>query len=88
METADALLMLATVAGLAWFFRAAFDSVTACVVIVFYPILFYAGGWLTGQRDFVAMHLMLLAAAFHWKARTSAIGAGRSRRDCASRMQP
>jgi hypothetical protein len=71
-RTADALLMLATVAGLAWFFRAAFDSVTAFVVIVFYPILFYAGGWLTGQRDFVAMHLMLLAAAFHWKARTSA----------------
>jgi hypothetical protein len=71
-RAADALLMLATVAGLAWFFRAAFDSVTAIVVIVFYPILFYAGGWLTGQRDFVAMHLLLLAAVFHWKARTSA----------------
>ena len=71
-RTADALLMLATVAGLAWFFRTAFDSVTAVVVVVFYPILFYAGGWLTGQRDFVAMHLMLLAAAFHWKAWTSA----------------
>jgi hypothetical protein len=71
-RTADALLMLATVAGLAWFFRSAFNFVTAIVVIVFYPILFYAGGWLTGQRDFVAIHLLLLAAAFHWKAWTSA----------------
>jgi hypothetical protein len=69
---ADALLMLATVAGLGWFFATAFDFLTAVVVVLFYPLLFYAGGWLTGQRDFVAMHLMLLAAAFHWKAWTSA----------------
>lgn len=68
----DALLMLATVAGVAWFFRSALDSLTAGVVVVFYPVLCYAGGWLTGQRDFVAAHLMLLAAAFHWKAWQSA----------------
>jgi hypothetical protein len=69
---ADAWLMLATVAGVGWFFRSAFDFLTACVFVVFYPILFYAGGWLTGQRDFVAMHLLLLAVAFHWKAWNSA----------------
>jgi hypothetical protein len=78
---ADALLMLATVAGVAWFLRSTFDALTAAIFVVFYPVLFYAGGWLTGQRDFVATHLILLAAAFHWKAWTSGnwrwqIGAG------------
>ena len=68
---ADALLMLVTVAAVAWFFRQAFDSLTAAVFAIFYPVLFYAGAWLTGQRDFVAMHLMLLAAVFDWKARNS-----------------
>src|SRR5579872_3637163 len=65
-RTADALLMLATVGCLGWFLRAAFDTLTATVVIAFYPLLFYAGGWLTGQRDFVAFHLVLIATAFHW----------------------
>jgi 4-amino-4-deoxy-L-arabinose transferase-like glycosyltransferase len=69
---ADALIMLATVVGVAWFFRQTFDSLTALIFIAFYPVLFYAGAWLTGQRDFVAMHLMLLAAVFDWKARSSA----------------
>jgi hypothetical protein len=69
---ADALIMLATLAAVGGWFHSAFDSLTAAVVIVCYPLLFYAGGWLTGQRDFVAMHLMLVAAAFHWKAWTSA----------------
>jgi Dolichyl-phosphate-mannose-protein mannosyltransferase len=68
---ADALLMLATVAAVGWFFRQVFDSLTAAIFIVFYPVLFYAGAWLTGQRDFVAMHLMLLAAVFDWKGRSS-----------------
>ena len=65
---ADALLMVVTVAGVAWFLQSAFDSLTAAIFVVFYPLLFYAGGWLTGQRDFVATHLILLAAACHWKA--------------------
>ena len=78
---ADALLMLATVAGAGWFLRSAFDSLTAAIFVIFYPVLFYAGGWLTGQRDFVATHLILLAAAIHWKAWQSGnwrwqIGAG------------
>ncbi len=64
---ADAFLMLATVAGVGWFLRSAFDSLTAAIFMIFYPVLFYAGGWLTGQRDFVATHLILLAAALHWK---------------------
>jgi hypothetical protein len=45
---ADALIMLATVAAVGWWFHSAFDSLTAGVVIVCYPLLFYAGGWLTG----------------------------------------
>src|SRR5579872_3946966 len=39
---ADAVLMLATVAGVAWFLRSAFDSLTAVIFVVFYPVLFYA----------------------------------------------
>ncbi|MGE3314140.1 MAG: glycosyltransferase family 39 protein [Planctomycetaceae bacterium] len=67
-RTADYLLMLAALAATAALLRKTFGTTSAVLALVAYPILFYAGQWLSGQRDFVCAHLVLIAFYFHWKS--------------------
>lgn len=65
---ADYLLMLVALWSFAILLRRSFGPVAAMVSLLVYPILFHAGQWLTGQRDFVCAHLLLLAFYFQWQA--------------------
>src|SRR5262249_30337556 len=67
----DYLLMLAALACLSNLLRQAFGLRAAIIALPTYPILFFAGQWLTGQRDFVTAHLLLIAMCSHWRAWTT-----------------